>query len=98
MTDRGTVRIVVVVIGAIALALVVLVGILALAEKPVPSVLETLAGTTIGGLLAILVSTRNSSTAEPVPAAEWIPPPARPPWADAVEAVVVDDADPPRAK
>jgi hypothetical protein len=60
MTDKGTVRIVVVFVGLVALLLVGGIVILAAFEKPAPTALETLAGTSVGGLLGVLISTRNS--------------------------------------
>lgn len=66
MTEARTVRLVVALLGAVALLLVGgLVG-LALLERAIPEGLLTLAGGVIGALSALLVSTR-SGTADPTP-------------------------------
>jgi hypothetical protein len=59
MTDRRTVLAVVALVGGVTLVGVVAVAALALLERPIPDALVQLASTALGGLIALLVSTRS---------------------------------------
>lgn len=60
-TDKSTVNIVVLIVGLAALACIGGVIGLAASGTAVPAVLQTTTGTALGGLLALLVSTRTNA-------------------------------------
>ncbi len=68
MTDKGTVRIVVVFIGVITIVLVAAVCLLAVLEKPAPTALEIGMGTALGSLVTLLASTRSTPEGEAIEA------------------------------
>ena len=61
MTDHGTIRLVIGLVGLVTLTLVAILGLLAWQQKDLPEALTTLAGGGMGALSAFLVSTRGSS-------------------------------------
>jgi hypothetical protein len=61
-TDRWTVRIVVVVLGLVALAVVGIFGALSLAEKPIPTELVAIGSGALGALGALLAKTGSEPT------------------------------------
>lgn len=68
MTDRLTVRLVVVVLGLVALAGLVLVGVLAYQDKEIPGELVGLASGGLSAVAALLVRTSSEQPArEPDP-------------------------------
>ncbi len=75
MTDKGTVRIVVVFIGIITLVLISGAIFLVSVNKTVPDPIWTLAGGSLGAFSAMLVSTRTANGATPV---NVVNPPANP--------------------
>jgi hypothetical protein len=66
-TPKNVVMAVVILIGVITLALVAGAVVLIVANKSVPETMWTLAGTGIGALAALLVSTRAGDVTSPAP-------------------------------
>lgn len=60
-TDKGTIRIVVIAVAALALACVGGVIALSIAEVTIPSTLEVTTGVAVGGLVGLLSSTRSGA-------------------------------------
>lgn len=65
MTDKFTIRTVVVGLIAITVALIAGAVLLIALDKAVPDPIWTLGGTALGGLTALLVSTRSAPEVDP---------------------------------
>lgn len=61
MTDHKTIQLVVTLLGSATLGLIGILGLLAFQNKELPEALTTLAGSGLGALGTLLVSTRGSS-------------------------------------
>lgn len=73
-TDRGTVRLVVIILGAVVLAIVIGAIVLTANDKPVPDSLISMGGVALGGVAALLAQT---STVKAQPLEPAAPAPAK---------------------
>lgn len=64
MTDHKTVRLVILILGLTALALILVIGIGIYQEKELPDGVWTLAGGAVGALSSMLASTRGTTSSE----------------------------------
>ena len=62
MTDHRTIQLVVALLGVATLGLIAILGLLAFQSKELPEALTTLAGSGLGALGTLLVSTRGTSS------------------------------------